>query len=120
MLCVLLEYRECRMMGGGGYKRKNQGYWRRRPWESTWRRGRDMDEFIVKTESPHYYGDEEEEEPCTGRCLINKMEALEAEIKKKNNKKKKKEAVKIYEQPKPKKSSAPCTGMCALMRQRTG
>ena len=48
------------------------------------------------------------------------MEALGAEIKKKNNKKKKKEAVKIYEQPKPKKNSASCTGMCALMKQKTG
>merc|ERR1712179_816053 len=133
MLCVLLEYSDCRMMGGGGYKRKDQGYWRRRPWEvgyhgnrnrarrpweSAWRRERDMDEFIVKTERPHYY--EDEEEPCTGLCLIKKMEALEAELKKKNKKKEKKETVRLYKQSKPKKNSAPCTGMCALMRQRTG
>ena len=70
-------------------------------------------------ERPRYYKDEEE--PCTGLCLIKKMEALEAESKKKNKKKKnKKETLKLYEEPKPKKKSAPCTGMCALMRQRTG
>ena len=69
-------------------------------------------------ERPHYY--EDEEEPCTGLCLIEKMEAIEAELKKKYKKKEKKETVGLYKQSKPKKNSAPCTEMCALMRQRTG
>ena len=39
----------------------------------------------------------------------------------KNKKKNKKlSKVKVSEEPEPKKTSAPCTGMCALMRQRTG
>ena len=42
--------------------------------------------------------------------------------KKKKTKKEKKmsDKVALFEKPQPKKNTAPCTGMCALMRQRTG
>ena len=54
--------------------------------------------------------------------MIKKLEKLDAEIKEKNIRKenKKKEFVKLAEEPKQKKKTVPCTGMCALMRQRTG
>ena len=76
---------------------------------------------------PVYY--EEEEEPCTGLCLVKKMEKLDAEMKKKKVKnlkkmkkvkKNKKDNVKVLKEKISKKEKAPCTGMCALMRQRTG
>eukprot|EP00091_Calanus_sinicus_P003225 TRINITY_DN13394_c0_g1_i1.p1 TRINITY_DN13394_c0_g1~~TRINITY_DN13394_c0_g1_i1.p1 ORF type:complete len:145 (-),score=37.53 TRINITY_DN13394_c0_g1_i1:135-569(-) len=134
ILSLLLEDTLGRMGGGGGYKRRNQDRWRRRPWEvgyfgnrnnprrpwdRTWRREKDRDEFVVKTERPRYY--ENEEKGCTGLCLIKKMEALDAKIQKKKAKKVNKDiTIEITEAPKPKKKSAPCTGMCAIVRQRTG
>eukprot|EP00090_Calanus_glacialis_P032314 TRINITY_DN53548_c0_g1_i1.p1 TRINITY_DN53548_c0_g1~~TRINITY_DN53548_c0_g1_i1.p1 ORF type:complete len:145 (+),score=31.72 TRINITY_DN53548_c0_g1_i1:118-552(+) len=140
LLCVLvfisflLDETVCRMGGGGGYTRRNQDRWRRRPWEvgyfgnrnnprrswhRTWRREKDREEFVVKTERPRYY--ENEEKGCTGLCLVKKMDALDAKIERKKAKKDNKGTnIEVSEPPKPKKNSAPCTGMCAIMRQRTG
>jgi hypothetical protein len=69
------------------------------------------------TERPRY---DKTEESCTGLCLIKKMEVLDAKIDKKKAKKSNKKVakVKVSEAPKPKKVSAPCTGMCAVMRQK--
>ena len=70
-------------------------------------------------ERPRYY--ENEEKGCTGLCLIKKMEALDAKIERKKAKKNNNGTTReVSEAPKPKKKSAPCTGMCAIMRQRTG
>ena len=88
---------------------------------------------VFYSERPRYY--ESEENSCTGFCLIKKMEALNAKIENKEKKKVKKdknkekkdfagmlysERVQKPEFTKPKQDKAPCTGMCALMRQRTG
>ena len=48
------------------------------------------------------------------------MDALDAKIERKKAKKDNKGTnIEVSEPPKPKKNSAPCTGMCAIMRQRT-
>ena len=46
------------------------------------------------------------------------MEALDAKIERKKAKKDNKgTTIEVFEAPKPKKKSAPCTGLCAIMRQ---
>ena len=75
---------------------------------------------ICFAERPRY---KENEEACTGLCLIKKIEAIEAKMKKKKETKKKKkmsDKVTLIDKPQSKKDTARCTGMCALMRQRTG
>eukprot|EP00092_Neocalanus_flemingeri_P008396 GFUD01009052.1.p1 GENE.GFUD01009052.1~~GFUD01009052.1.p1 ORF type:complete len:184 (+),score=53.51 GFUD01009052.1:95-646(+) len=157
--------------GGGNYGSRWDSRWRRRPWEvgywgnrnnprrpwdRVWqnRRQQEEDKFIVKTERPRYY--ENEETVCTGLCLIKKFESLNEKSEKKGkkrggafekseitNKPKKLEALNdesVKEKKKrvekgkkrggavkqsgttnkPQKDKAPCLGMCALMKQRTG
>ena len=75
---------------------------------------------ICLAERPRY---KENEEACTGLCLIKKIEAIEAKMEKKKktkNGKKVSDKAALFDKPQPKKDTAPCTGMCALMRQRTG
>merc|ERR1712055_251485 len=137
ILSVILWSEGKRMGGGGGYRRENQSYWRRRPWEvgyysnrnnprryweSSWRRKQDLEEFNVKTtELPVF--DEWEEEGCTGLCLIKKLEQIDSQLQEKEAEKEIKSVDEVSKKPErePKKNPpAPCTGMCALMRQRTG
>eukprot|EP00092_Neocalanus_flemingeri_P061598 GFUD01074105.1.p1 GENE.GFUD01074105.1~~GFUD01074105.1.p1 ORF type:complete len:149 (-),score=29.22 GFUD01074105.1:42-488(-) len=98
----------------------------RRPWSRVWqnRRQHEPEDFVVKKEKPRYY--EDEEPACTGTCLIRKLEALnekaENKSRKRGQKSKQREGKpnKTETTTKPKKDKAPCTGMCALMRRRTG
>eukprot|EP00092_Neocalanus_flemingeri_P002786 GFUD01002983.1.p1 GENE.GFUD01002983.1~~GFUD01002983.1.p1 ORF type:complete len:153 (-),score=31.01 GFUD01002983.1:96-554(-) len=98
----------------------------RRPWDRVWinRRQQEPEDFVVKKEKPRYY--EDEETACTGLCLIRKLEALNDNTEKKRKTRgdktnKRGQHVQKYENTaKPKEDKAPCTGMCALMRQRTG
>ena len=122
-----------RMGGGGGYQRRNQDYWRRRPWEvgyysnrnnprkpweSSWKRQRDnQEDFIRKKSYPERY--EEEEPSCTGLCLLKKIETVNKNIEKKK-KEKKTDTVTTRKISEVKTTKAPCTGMCAIMRRRTG
>eukprot|EP00092_Neocalanus_flemingeri_P069639 GFUD01085393.1.p1 GENE.GFUD01085393.1~~GFUD01085393.1.p1 ORF type:complete len:153 (+),score=28.55 GFUD01085393.1:31-489(+) len=98
----------------------------RRPWSRVWqnRRQHEPEDFVVKKERPRYY--EDEEPACTGTCLIKKLEALNEKTEKKSKKRevKSKQSGKIIKKTEttaePKKDKAPCTGMCVLMRRRTG
>eukprot|EP00092_Neocalanus_flemingeri_P039391 GFUD01042888.1.p1 GENE.GFUD01042888.1~~GFUD01042888.1.p1 ORF type:complete len:131 (+),score=30.14 GFUD01042888.1:141-533(+) len=98
----------------------------RRPWSRVWqnRKQHEPEDFVVKKERPRYY--EDEEPACTGICLIRKLEALNEKTEKKSKKRRHKNTQrggklnKTETTAKPRKNTATCTGMCALMRQRTG
>eukprot|EP00092_Neocalanus_flemingeri_P066190 GFUD01080609.1.p1 GENE.GFUD01080609.1~~GFUD01080609.1.p1 ORF type:complete len:175 (+),score=49.34 GFUD01080609.1:94-618(+) len=161
---LLLDIYDAAIRGGGGgnygsrwdsrWRRRpwDVGYWGnrnnpRRPWDRVWqnRREQEEDRFLVKTERPRYY--ENEETVCTGLCLIKKFESLNEKPEKKDKKrggtfekseitnksknlkalKEKKKRVekggavkKSGTTNKPQKDKASCLGMCALMKQRTG
>eukprot|EP00092_Neocalanus_flemingeri_P053891 GFUD01063418.1.p1 GENE.GFUD01063418.1~~GFUD01063418.1.p1 ORF type:complete len:182 (+),score=54.60 GFUD01063418.1:83-628(+) len=89
--------------GGGNYGSRWDSRWRRRPWEvgywgnrnnprrpwdRVWQNRRKEEEeeekFRVKTERPRYY--EDEENVCTGLCLIKKFESLNEKPEKKGKK----------------------------------
>ena len=62
-----------------------------------------------------------EELGCTGLCLIKKLEEINAQLEEKKANKDFPSEDKILKKPENRENpSAPCTGMCALMKQRTG